>query len=280
MPPKGTKGKKPKPNTIFKPVQVRNEYVLVVGGYNRVPVPALFRKKTVPGLAAGSTEDIVFLKVTAREPWLIAGASGHKQISEGLSNRTTLVEELREKLYLATGWVCGRKESTASSCTDPMAEVADDEVLITSTIKKVSAKRTRWIQNPGKDTIMVVPMPERAPEMGIDAGIRHVQLYCEDRKTIWLCTKDADWALQYLRDQLDCKGVQKIAPDDRGPGAGPAPPVHVCEPAQPAQAGPPVVAGAASLEDGVHTLVVDVDVSAELSFSINDPMAEVADYYS
>ena len=91
---------------------VRNEFVLVVGGYNRVPVPALFRSKTVPGPAAGSTEDIMFLKVTAREPWLIAGASGRKQISEGLSNRTTLVEDLREKLYLATGWVCGRKEST------------------------------------------------------------------------------------------------------------------------------------------------------------------------
>ena len=86
--------------------------------------------------------------------------------------------------------------------------------------------------------------------------------------------------MQYLRDQLACKGVQKIAPDDRGPGAGPAPPVHVCEPAQPAQAGPPVVAGSLSLEDGVDTLVVDADVSAELSFPIDDPMAEVADDYS
>ena len=64
-------------------------------------------------------------------------------------------------------------------------------------------------------------MPERAPQTGVDGGIRMVCLYCVHRRTIWLCTKDADWALKYLRDQLELKGVQRVAPGDRGPGAQP-----------------------------------------------------------
>ena len=67
-------------------------------------------------------------------------------------------------------------------------------------------------------------MPERAPETGVDEGERRVRLYCESRKTIWLCTEDATWALQYLRDQLTVKGVKRVAPNDIGPqGAHVAP---------------------------------------------------------
>ena len=59
----------------------------------------------------------------------------------------------------------------------------------------------------------------------MDEGERLVQLFCEDRQKLWLCTKDADWALKYLRDQLQTKGVRRVAPGDRGPGALPEAPV-------------------------------------------------------
>ena len=86
-------------------------------------------------------------------------------------------------------------------------------------------------------------MSQRAPETGIQEGERMVRLYCETRLKIWLCTKDADWALMYLRDQLATKGVHRVAPGDRGPGAGPEAPVPD---------GPPVVAEPLHLADGVQ----------------------------
>ena len=65
-------------------------------------------------------------------------------------------------------------------------------------------------------------MPERARETGTDKGERSVRLFCENRKSLWLCTEDADWALVYLKDQLITKGVRQVALENRGPGARPA----------------------------------------------------------
>ena len=81
-------------------------------------------------------------------------------------------------------------------------------------------------------------MPERAPETGIDEGNRKVRIYCESRRVIWLCVEDMDWALKYLRDQLQNKGVARVAPDDIGPGG---------RPDAPCAAGPP---GLLALEYG------------------------------
>ena len=290
MPPKSAPGRRPKINTKFVPLRVCEEYVLVTGGYSRHPEPALFRTKMAP--AQGGVEKLIFLKVQAREPWLIAGAAGSKHVSQGLSGRTTMVEELRAKLEeacngdptLSDNIRCGGGAAASSSTADPMAQVAEDEVLTTEAVKKVAARRTRWFTNNCKNKVLEVTMPERAPQTGIDEGTRKARLYCEDRKTVWLCTKDADWALKYLRDQLQCKGVHWVAPGDRGPGAGPPPPVHVGDQAQPAQAGPPVVAGSLSFEDcvfaaenGVQAVEVDAYLSAELSSSTDDAMSHVAD---
>ena len=108
---------------------------------------------------------------------------------------------------------------------DPMAEVAPDEVVVVQHAKTSGqrVRRNRYYNVHCKHKVLQVSMPERAPETGIDEGHRIVHLYCEDRKKIWLCSQDADWALEYLRDQLHTKGVMRIAPGDRGPGARPEP---------------------------------------------------------
>ena len=102
--------------------------------------------------------------------------------------------------------------------------------------------RNRYYLSNCKGKVLAVSMPERARETGMDGGDRMVRLYCEDRNKIWLCTKDADWALQYLRDQLSLKGVVRVAPDDRGPGAMPEAPVSADQ---------PVVAGQQHIMDDV-----------------------------
>ena len=73
-------------------------------------------------------------------------------------------------------------------------------------------------------------MPERAPETGIDAGTRNVRLLCETRQKLWLCFEDADWALRFLRDQLDRSGFERFPADEVGPGRVPD---DVCEADQP-----------------------------------------------
>ena len=104
-----------------------------------------------------------------------------------------------------------------------MGQVAEDEVVEVQlvSVRGEMLRRNRDFRNNCKNMVIEVSMPERAPKTGISEGERIVQLYCENRMQIWLCTKDADWALEYLRDQIRTKGVKRVAPDDRGPGARP-----------------------------------------------------------
>ena len=249
-------------STIFRPLIVCEKYVLVTGGYNRHPEATLHRSTIVDG-----SEKLMFLKMEAREPWLLAGAAGSKKISHGLTNRTTLCADLRMRLEQACNGMptsaddirCrgGADAPSQSVASDPMNEVADDEILDTAAVKKEAARRTRWFSNHCKNKVIEVAMPERAPQTGCDEGLRMVRLYCEDRKTIWLCTKDADWALAYLRDQMDCKGVVHVSPDDPGPGKRRRmAQVRVQQPVLPAL---PVVAGPLPLGDGVLAMTDTVD---------------------
>ena len=210
----------PKKKVIKKilPVKVAENEVLVSGGYNRKPEPCPFRTATYDG--AG----IKFVRVEAREPWLIKGACGDKRITEGLTGRTTLVQSLREKLAQAcdgepTVLRCRGEAEDSRVSDDPMAQVAEDDVVRSELVAaKHSYRRSRYFANNVKNKVIEVSMPQRAPETGIDEGERMVRLYVENRMKVWLCTEDADWALAYLRDQLANKGVRRVAPDDRGPG--------------------------------------------------------------
>ena len=201
-----------------------DDQVLVTGGYNYTPTPCQNRT-----LNQGE-EKLVFLRVEAREPWLLKGASGLKHISEGLTGRTTLVKELRKHLEKACDGEptdnaeirCHGEAAGSVDDDDPMAQVAEDEVVDMQKVKtKHANRRSRCFKNNVKGKIIAVSMPQRARETGIDEGNRMVRLLVENRVKLWLCSDDADWALKYLRDQLELKGVHRVAPDDRGPGAEP-----------------------------------------------------------
>ena len=235
---------------LFRPLKVVDEQLLVTGGYNRQPEPCAYRSAIV------DHEKLLFLRVEAREFWLLKGACGQKKISPGLSGRTTLLKELRDKLELACEGEptaphdlrCrGEAPEASSSTDDPMAQVAEDEVVVLQRVKTShqALRRQRYYINNCKNKVLQVSMPERARETGIDEGDRMVRLYCEDRRKIWLCTKDADWALLYLHEQMAFQGVPRVAPGDRGPGARPEAPVP---------ADPPVVAGPLHPTDGVHEM--------------------------
>ena len=220
-----------------------DDQVLVTGGYNYKPTPCQNRTLNQ------DEEKLVFLRVEAREPWLLLGASGLKYVSEGLTGRTTLVKELRKHLEKACDGEptdnaeirCHGEAAGSVDDDDPMAQVAEDEVVDMQKVKTSHAyRRSRYFKNNVKGKIIAVSMPQRARETGIDEGDRMVRLYCESMQKIWLSSKDADWALVYLRDQLTSKGVRRVAPGDRGPGV---------RPEEPGPAGPPCLL---ALTDGVH----------------------------
>ena len=224
------------PKTLkIRDVKVDDDQVLVSGGYNRTPIPCQNRTVMQGG------HKLVFLKVDAREPWLLKGATGCKYVSEGLTGRTTLVKELRAKLQRACDGEptdhqdirCHGEAKGSVDEDDPMAQVAEDEVVGVQKVEtKYANRRARYFRNHCKNKILEVSMPERARETGVDEGTRMVRIYCENRVKLWLCTEDADWALKYLRDQLKLKGVKRVAPGDSGPGTQPDEPGLACPPDQ------------------------------------------------
>ena len=125
---------------VFHPLKVCDDRLLVTGGYNRVPEPSPYRSTMVDGL-----EKLYFLKMEAREPWLTKGAFGRRQLTPGLTGRTTLFNDLRKKLVQACDGeptsshdirCCGEAPEASSSTDDPMAQVAEDEVVVTLSVTK------------------------------------------------------------------------------------------------------------------------------------------------
>ena len=80
------------------------------------------------------------------------------------------------------------------------------------------AHRARYFQNHCKGKIMEIEMPAKAPEMYPQCKeVRRVRVYCESCMTVWLSVDDAAWAIEYLRDQLQFKGVPSVDGGDTGP---------------------------------------------------------------
>ena len=114
------------------------------------------------------------------------------------------MNELRAKLELAcsgaatsgNGIRCCGEAAESVVTDDPVAQAAGDDVVLTHTVVSAHAhRRSRYVRNSSKNKIIEVSMPQRAPETGLDEGDRIVRIYCDNRKTIWLCVDDADWAL-------------------------------------------------------------------------------------
>ena len=68
----------------------------------------------------------------------------------------------------------------------------------------------------------MVRVPEYCPEEAPDCKqMRKITMLVEDRKTIWLCTEDMEWAVRYLWVQNMLKGVPLVSADCQGPSDEP-----------------------------------------------------------
>ena len=70
-------------------------------------------------------------------------------------------------------------------------------------------------------------MASRCPEIDPECiQMRPVKLFIEDRKKVWLALDDVSWAMKYLSQQNQLKGVPLVDDSDTGPGATVVAAVH------------------------------------------------------
>ena len=109
--------------------------------------------------------------------------------------------------------------------------LSDDEDLFTAEVgitppakrgnvyatRRNGTVRIRYNRNNCKGNVIQIEMPAIAPEKyPTCTDKRMVSLLCQSRKTLWLAEEDAEWAMKYIQDQLECNGCLGVA--DNGPG--------------------------------------------------------------
>ena len=221
----------------FRPITLKMDGVLVSGGYNRS------REHTnVKALVFDGGQPLTFLRVHSKTPWLIKGATGRSRL--GFSSSMTLLQYFKfmrqlSRTILAHGInaLRCRGEADASAHESADGEARDrvrevDVYDIPTTVaggKGALGARYWWhySRHDGYNKIIEIVMPHRAPESGVDEGVRRVRLlFSYRRRTTWLCTGDAQWAVSYLREQVDAYEVARGVCSHIGHATKPA--VQVC----------------------------------------------------
>ena len=221
---------KTRPVSVSLPLTIKGDRARVSGGYNNNFILAEVRTRVV------GKEKKTLLKVSNEEPWLLAGVCGYRTIRQtgGLARRTSFVATMRRALEDA----CDIQQITAAGSNEATQEgdsneqsLSDDEGLFTAEIGKQSPdrklgsrdgrkkQRIRYGTNLCKGRVFWIELPATAPEKDPTCtDKRMVSLFCEDRKTLWLAAKDAEWAITYIQDQLECNGGLVVA--DSSPWQG------------------------------------------------------------
>ena len=141
-----------------------------------------------------------YIKLTKSEPWLQRMVAGCK--SNHALNETTLLEELMQKV---TGGDCSvGHEDTPDDEDTLIASLDYDEPVVT----KPAAKRARIKPS----SIITVTMPNVCPtarDRG-DGSTRTVTLWYFGSRVVWLAQHDVEWAVSYMRCQLDTYGVPPL----------------------------------------------------------------------
>ena len=160
------------------------------------------------------------------ENWLVMSTCGISNKNKTSFSRTSLLDVICDRI----GRVCDGIDAIdgapipaiADEC-DPMTEIGSSTVT-TSTGRVTGSRdtkgRTRYYQNRAKNCIITVNMPIRCIEIDPNCTqMRPVKLFVTDRKTVWMSVDDVEWAMRYLFNHNQLKGVPLVGDSDAGPGA-------------------------------------------------------------
>ena len=144
-----------------------------------------------------------FIKLTKSERWLQKAVAG--VVQNTCLNSTTLLEQLLEK-QVSTG---GDELMSGLDYDDDGAGPADHGD------GKGPTKNIRM------NTIIKVRMPAVCPTAAAhgDGQERVVQLWYRGKRNVWLAREDLEWALSYLRVELDTCGVAPVIDDFSSPSS-------------------------------------------------------------
>ena len=167
--------------------------------------------------------NITFVKMSVRDQWLVAAATGEKKYG-GAFARTSLLDDLRLKvLQYCNGELDSGSDATGGDNTqdddyDPMSEVANEADPSNSQIVVRRAKRVRYTKNAALNKCVSFDMPLRCPEEDPNCTeTKRIMLFIKDRMQVWLALEDVSWAVQYLFTQAHLKGVPLIPDHCPGP---------------------------------------------------------------
>ena len=183
--------------------------------------PAPMISRSVEGI---DKKQHIFVTLSTNELWLCTATCGSGRPQTGMS-RTSLITLLRGHVEkLCDGEVAldatPMDELETPDNHDPMDEItsASTTKVAPSRLKGRGVERTRYYGNRARNCIVTVNVPCRPPEIDPDGKqMRAVRLFIVDRKTVWLSLDDVAWAIRYLFDQAQLKGVPRVAADDAGP---------------------------------------------------------------
>ena len=167
-----------------------------------------------------------FVKMAVTEQWLCKSVTGHTFPQRTSISRTTLLQDLGDRIRDAANGAGGSKDAELSA--DPMNEVEGGMMPPAKRLKRNWRRST----NHAKNTCIVTDFPSTCPEKCPECTeSRSVTLYVVDRTQIWLFIEDVAWAVGYMHDQNVLKGVAAVSEEDTGPvGAAPASPTHLHHP--------------------------------------------------
>ena len=207
----------------FKAAKFSFQQIHFCGGHLKTPQPLTSKAVTDPG----SNKDITFVKMSAREQWLIMATGSQKKYSAGMYGSNSSLDVLHEKvLKLCDGELLCDGEASSSSHQasdkhDPMEQVQQDHADSGGSPNKIKGsgqKRMRYYHNLARDSIATFHMPVRCPEEDPHCtDFRRIRLYVESRKEVWLHLDDVEWAVRYLYMQNLLKGVPLVPDDSSGP---------------------------------------------------------------
>ena len=151
---------------IFKPVKFEFGKVHIAGGFTSTP--SAVTSKTIEG---ADKRQHIFVKMSAKEHWLIAACCGNDRANRMAFGRTSLLDLLRSFIRRKADGIDDLDDAQAAADDDydPMSEIGSTpatNMLATTTVLTSDIRgRTRYYRSRAKNCILTVNVASRCPEV-------------------------------------------------------------------------------------------------------------------
>ena len=201
----------------FTPLTFSAGTITVDGGYAAKP-----RAAPVQMVDDGFGNNLVFLKISKQQEWLVHAALGEWCTrSKGLVfDKHNLLEGLRGKIKQYSNGELSVDPVPHNADVDPMDAIGTETSSSDTSPSKTASRgghrggdvRLRYYRNHARGKVVRVDMPAsgHAPDQ-ISPEFRQIRLFIMDRKTIWLHQDDVNWLVRILAKQANCSRLSDDA---------------------------------------------------------------------